>query len=379
LVMTKSFFSWTSKVDWKSALFLSLTPIGAVLGLAWYLSTSTFDPRLLVLFIVFYFASGMSITAGYHRLFAHKAYEASWPVRLFFILMGAGAFQNSVIKWVADHRVHHRYVDRDKDPYNAKRGFWYSHIGWLFLKSPANSPEVWTRDLLRDPLIRWQHKHYDLIAVLMGFGLPALIGWMMGSALGGLVFGGLIRVVFVHHMTFFINSLCHILGSQPYSDTHTAKDNGVLAIFTYGEGYHNFHHQFDLDYRNGIRWYNYDPTKWLIAGLSYVNLTTNLRVTPVEEIVWARMIMDEKKLKKKAANIPSELYGRLEVLRVKSEVAMEHCRKVRAEYQEFSKQVKHRRDEALLQMKSDLSEAQDRLVEQYQAWKRLTRSMAKAT
>ncbi|MFI5391783.1 MAG: fatty acid desaturase, partial [Bacteriovoracales bacterium] len=140
------------------------------------------------------------------------------------------------------------------------------------------------------------------LSIIVGFGLPIYLGYLMGSVLGGIAIVALFRIVFVHHMTFFINSLCHMLGSQPYSDTNTAKDSPVMALFTYGEGYHNFHHYFQTDFRNGIRFFDFDPTKWTISFLSFLGLAWDLKRTPKEDIIKAKILMDGKRLERKWAS-----------------------------------------------------------------------------
>ena len=136
------------------------------------------------------------------------------------------------------------------------------------------------KDLQRDPVLVWQHKYYIAIAITMNILPPLLIGWVTGDIIGSLLLVGFVRLVVSHHTTFFINSLAHHWGNQPYTDQNTAKDNGILALLTYGEGYHNFHHMFQNDYRNGVRWWQYDPTKWLIKTGSWVGLTKDLNCIP---------------------------------------------------------------------------------------------------
>jgi stearoyl-CoA desaturase (delta-9 desaturase) len=187
-------------------------------------------------------------------------------------------------------------VDHEQDPYNINRGFFYSHIGWIFYKDDVESAKNYPRDLLNDKLVMWQHRHYNLIAVSSGLLLPALLGHFLGSALGGLALSGLLRLVFVHHCTFFINSLCHVVGSRPYTEDNTARDSFILAFFTYGEGYHNYHHSFPSDFRNGIRWYQYDPTKWLIISLKLIGFAKNLKQVPEKIIQQAKEEMTVKRL-----------------------------------------------------------------------------------
>ena len=285
------------EIDWVNTLFLTLTPPVAI-ALSWiYFKNNGFHWSMMALAVVFYFITGLSITAGYHRLISHRAYTSNNFIKLIYLLFGAAAFQNSALKWCSDHRVHHRHVDHDKDPYNINRGFFYAHMGWIFYKEQTPETEVqYPKDLTNDKLIMWQHRNYMAIAILMGFVLPTIIGYFMGSALGGLALAGVARIVFVHHCTFFINSLCHIVGNRPYTDTNTARDSYIMAFFSYGEGYHNYHHYFPSDYRNGIRWYQYDPTKWLIKTFSFVGLASDLKKVPEKLIRKAQHDMRSKNI-----------------------------------------------------------------------------------
>ena len=248
----------------------------------------------------------LSITAGYHRLWSHKAYNAHPALRFIFALGGAFALQNSALHWSSDHRVHHRHVDNnDKDPYSAKRGFWYSHIGWMLRHYQSSACDKYSncRDLQKDNVVMWQHKHYVPLALLMNIGVPVLLGVIYGDIIGMLLMVGAVRLVLSHHTTFFINSLAHIWGSQPYTEKNTARDNGILAVFTFGEGYHNYHHIFENDYRNGIYWWQYDPTKWFIKSCSWFGLTTKLRVSPQAKIEKAKALMLRKKAEDKIASL----------------------------------------------------------------------------
>jgi stearoyl-CoA desaturase (delta-9 desaturase) len=216
------------------------------------------------------------------------------------LVAGTGAFQGSVRWWCRDHRVHHRYVDTDKDPYNAKEGFFYSHIGWMLLKQhPEKLGQANIADLNADPLIRWQHRNYLWFAPLVSFVLPSLIcglGW--GDYRGGFFVAGIARLVFVHHATFCINSLAHTIGAASFDDEMTARDHWITALFTMGEGFHNFHHLFSNDYRNGIRMMDYDPTKWIIQGLSMLGLAWDLKMTSPNEIAKARFSVEKRRLDK---------------------------------------------------------------------------------
>ena len=277
----------TERINWVSSSFLIGTAFLTVTALPAYLWYFGFDWFHFGMFFVMFLLTGFSITAGYHRFFAHKTFEAKWPLRLMVLLFGAGAFENSVLEWTSDHRRHHKHVDHDEDPYNIQKGFFHAHMGWILFKLNAEPPLDNVPDLERDPLVRWQHRYVHVLAVLVGFVLPTVAGFLYDGwvgALGGLLIGGVARVVATQHTTFFINSACHCMGRQPYSTRCSARDSFFLALFTLGEGYHNYHHEFQYDYRNGVKPWQWDPTKWLIWVLSKIGVTSQLRRVPAEKI-----------------------------------------------------------------------------------------------
>jgi stearoyl-CoA desaturase (delta-9 desaturase) len=260
-----------------------------------------------VLFLVSYLVVGLSVTAGYHRFFAHKGYESHPIVQAFFLFFGAMALQNSVLKWASDHRTHHKYVDKDWDPYSIKRGGLSAHIFWLFYKDPPGRTFENAPDLQKNRLVMWQHRCSSWIGILFGLGLPTLVGAAFGSPLAGLLWGGFLRIVVIHHTTFFVNSIAHLYGSRPYTDENSARDNWMLAFVTNGEGFHNFHHRFPTDYRNGIRWFDWDPTKWLIRTFAAIGLARDLRATPRPIIEKARLKMAAIEAQSRLPGVPSEI------------------------------------------------------------------------
>ncbi|KXN69513.1 delta-9 desaturase [Conidiobolus coronatus NRRL 28638] len=251
----------------------------------------------LIWAIIWYYATGIGITGGYHRLFAHRAYKAPFITRLYYALTGAGAVEGSILWWSKDHRVHHRYTDTMKDPYSAQRGLWWSHLGWMIFKKDRDligNAEV--DDLEADPIIMWQHKNFLWIAIFMSLVFPTLVASLWGDAFGGYFYAGVIRMMFVHHATFCVNSLAHWLGESTFDDKHTPRDHIITALVTMGEGYHNFHHQFPQDYRNAIKFWQYDPTKWFITILSFFGLAYDLKVFPENEVRKGVINMKQKKL-----------------------------------------------------------------------------------
>ena len=248
--------------------------------------------------------SGLSITAGYHRLWSHRSYRAAWPLKLFFVIFGTFALQNSVLVWCARHRLHHRFVDDvERDPHSIRTSFWHAHIGWMLRHWPSSAVDFsQVPDLERDPLLRWQHRHYWLLTWSLNLGVPALLGLVLGDVIGMVLLAGAVRLVFSQHSTFFINSLAHTWGKRHYSDDNTSRDNGWLALLTWGEGYHNFHHAFQADYRNGARWWHFDPGKWLIAACSAVGLAGELKRTPSFRMRRARVQMQFRELQARLAS-----------------------------------------------------------------------------
>jgi stearoyl-CoA desaturase (delta-9 desaturase) len=311
---------------WTNILLFLFTFIVAVVVVPWYGLTHGYSAAAWITFGVFLAANELSITAGYHRLWAHRTYEAHWSVRALFLVFGTMALQNSAWVWCSGHRRHHLNVDdEDLDPYSARRGFWFSHIGWMVREYPSgvenfnNIP-----DLRRDRMLAFQHRHYVSLALLTNFGLPLLVGWLTGHLWGTFLLAGVLRLVLSHHFTFFINSLAHMWGSRPYSEANTARDNPVLAVLTFGEGYHNFHHNFAHDYRNGVRWWQWDPTKWLIAGLHYVGLTRKLKRTPAFQIQRALLAMQFTRAERLLARVASTTAAPSRITELRQHIAGEY-------------------------------------------------------
>lgn len=277
-------------VNWVNTSFLSITLFLTVTAVPVYLWYCGIDLFQVILFVVMFCLVGLSITLGYHRLYSHSAFQAHWSVRALTLIFGAAAFENSVLLWVCDHRAHHQHVDHDKDPYNIQDGLFQAHIGWLIFKLKPPLPWDNVPDLQKSALVMWQHRNFYWVAGLVAFVLPAAAGYLWGgwtSALGGFLIAGVARVVVLQHCTFCINSLCHYIGRQPYSRKSSARDSWITALVTFGEGYHNYHHTFPTDYRNGVKPWQIDPTKWVIWLLSKVGLARNLRRTPEERILKA--------------------------------------------------------------------------------------------
>ncbi len=274
-------------IVWSTAAFLLLMHLLAayavvhlVLSFSWW---------TLLLGAVWYLLCGFSITAGYHRLFAHRSFRASRLTRALLLAFGAAAWERSALCWCADHRIHHRQCDGDADPYSVQHGFWWAHFGWVISDaSVRNEGTPVPSDLHADPLVYWQSRYWVPLALVFGTLIPFGLGFLWGDALGAFLVAGCLRVVVMWHATYSVNSFAHRFGRRTYSTKDSGRDNGWIALATLGEGYHNFHHRFQSDYRNGIRWFHYDPTKWLIWTLSLFGLSRGLVRIPQHVIANAR-------------------------------------------------------------------------------------------
>jgi stearoyl-CoA desaturase (delta-9 desaturase) len=273
-------------ICWTTVAGLVFIHLGALAGVVHTVLRPSLRTALLA--VVLYALCGMSITAGYHRLFAHRTYRASAPVRWYFLIFGAATFQNSALSWSADHRAHHADTDGPGDPHAVGKGRWWVHIGWLFYRREASADVSRLKDLHAVTSIRLQHRFYPFIAVGLGLVVPMAIASLWGDPWGGLLVAGFVRAAVMLQATFCVNSLAHTIGKPRYDRLVSARDSVVTALVTFGEGYHSFHHRFPYDYRNGIDWWQYDPSKWLIWSLTRLRLASRPRTASQPSIVRAR-------------------------------------------------------------------------------------------
>ncbi|HTL47102.1 MAG TPA: acyl-CoA desaturase [Verrucomicrobiae bacterium] len=281
------------KANWFNILFIGANTLVALIGGPWYYFRYGLSASEITLMVFFIYATGFGITAGYHRLYTHQTYKAHPVVHFFMLFFGAAAFQQSALAWTSQHRNHHQYVDTDADPYNIKKGFFWAHMGWLiFGKFDFFYDNV--DDLIRSKLIMHQARHYVLWGVVAGIVTPVAIGALTGHALGAFIFSVCFRITFVYHSTWCINSVCHMFGKTTYDADSSSRDNWMVAVVALGEGYHNFHHRFPSDYRNGVRWYQPDFSKWLIFTLEKLGLVWNVKRIEASRIEEARRIAAKK-------------------------------------------------------------------------------------
>lgn len=240
------------------------------------------------LLIAGYYGSNITVGVGLHRLWSHHAFKTNTAVEFILVIMSAATLQGPALSWASNHYKHHSYTDKDQDPHSPLKfdnkilGFLWSHIGWMIIDGSYKSIDRITMVKLgKNKLLRWQLKYYWQIAAFMNIVFPALIGYLIGgtinSAYAGFLFIGMGRAL-QQQATFCVNSLCHFVGSKQYYKG-TAGDIWWMALFLLGENWHNFHHAFPSDYRNGAKWYHFDVHKWIIYVMSKLGLAWNLEVT----------------------------------------------------------------------------------------------------
>jgi stearoyl-CoA desaturase (delta-9 desaturase) len=270
--------------------FLGLVAaIGALWGWGFYWAD-------LGLLLGMYLLTALGITVGFHRLFTHRSFETSGFIQFIFGVLGSIAVQGPLLKWVALHRRHHQHSDDPKDPHSPHhqgkgvrgllRGVWHAHIGWIFDPAPL--------DLLRYVPDLEQSRTVRTISALFpgwvaaGLLIPAILGALISGtwtgALRGFVWGGLVRVFLVHHVTWSVNSICHIWGRQPFRSDDQSRNNAMIGVLSLGEGWHNTHHAFPISARHGLSWWQIDVSYWVIRALASLGLARNVKL-PSEQAI----------------------------------------------------------------------------------------------
>ena len=272
---------------------LPLVALAIVAPLAWGSLLHFYD---LVVFLLCYIPTGLGITVGYHRLLTHRAFNTSRAIRATITILGCMAIEGPPIEWVANHRKHHTYSDEEGDPHSphvnfaggmagSLRGLWHAHLGWVFGGGMANEAR-YAPDLLADPVVRFVDRTFALW-VLIGLAIPFGLGWALSGgtidgALTGLLWGGAVRVMLLHHVTFSINSLCHFFGNRDFETTDHSTNLAWLAPLSFGESWHNNHHAFPRSAVHGLGRWQLDLSGLLIRGLAKVGLASDLVVVSRE-------------------------------------------------------------------------------------------------
>jgi stearoyl-CoA desaturase (delta-9 desaturase) len=292
---------WYEKINLLHTVILVGIPLMSIWGLY---STKTHFWQTWLWTFLYYFWSGIGITAGYHRQWSHQSYRATYALRLFLMIGGSGALQGSIKWWSLLHRAHHRFTDTQEDPYNGKRGFFYSHCGWLLYKQIRIHRNICIDDLKADPIVRWQHKQFYWFGPFMSLLFPSIVaGLLWGDWRGGFYICGFFRTLLIQHATWCVNSVAHWYGEFTFDDTISPRDSIITGLITLGEGYHNFHHEFPKDYRNGIHWWDYDPTKWFIWCVHKLGLCSDLHTFSDNEIRRGELDMEQFRLNERKGKI----------------------------------------------------------------------------
>ncbi len=272
-------------------------PFLAVLAGAVVLWHHFLGARDLAIFGVMYMLSALGVTVGFHRLLTHRAFQTAPWLRYTLAVLGSLSVQGAVIDWVADHRKHHTFTDEDGDPHSPHAGagaglrgvfsgLWHAHVGWLFSTHGQASSKRFAPDLLKDPAMRWINRRFPLLALaslLVPFlaGLVLSGGSLVAGGLSALLWGGLVRVFLVHHVTWSINSICHFFGRRRFDTEDHSTNVFWLALPSLGEAWHHNHHAFPRSAFHGLRWYELDPSGWLILGLERLGLAWDVvKVSP---------------------------------------------------------------------------------------------------
>jgi len=251
----------------------------------------------LALLLTMYILTGLGVTVGYHRLFTHKSFETGRIMTFIIGVLGSMAVEGPILRWVATHRRHHQHSDSDDDPHSPHafgaglramiRGLWHAHVGWI-LRHPIPDLDRYVPDLRRDRLVRAISATFPLW-VVAGLVIPAALGGLLTMSwtgvLLGFVWGGLARIFLVHHVTWSVNSVCHIWGRQPFDCHDESRNNVVCGILAFGEGWHNNHHAFPTSARHGLRWWEVDTSYLVIRGLAAIGLARNIRIPAPERVV----------------------------------------------------------------------------------------------
>jgi stearoyl-CoA desaturase (Delta-9 desaturase) len=280
--------------NWGPGLFLIIYQTLLLISAPFYFYYCSVQWSTVLLAVFLYYTTGISITGGYHRYYAHRTYKTNSFVEFFLLFFGAMSAQGSALRWAYDHRIHHAYVDTDSDPYSINKGFLYAHFLWILEKPKNIEPKV-VSDLMNNKMVMFQHRFSGTCFLLSNLIVFFLAEWFLKDIWGVFFIVIWLRMFALHHSTWFINSLAHTWGEKPFCKEQTAADNYFLSVLTFGEGYHNYHHTFANDYRNGVRWYHFDPTKWVIWSLNKLGLAYNLKRMDAATIK-KRMVQENKTL-----------------------------------------------------------------------------------
>ncbi len=272
---------------------LTLPFIGLIAAMSYSWRQGWLDWIHLAIMFTGLFLTGLGVTLGYHRMLTHRSFATYYWVRVFWMMMGSLALQKSPIEWCATHRKHHALSDQPGDPhtpydfepgfFNSIKGFLHAHMGWILTGHIISKEQQrYVPDLLQDPMAVWIHNYWEVFWYPLSFAIPTVAAWLItGTAEGallGFLWGGCARVFLLQHMTFSINSICHMFGRKDYQSSDESRNNLICGIFCGGEGFHNNHHAFPTSARHGLEWWQFDLTWWVIRTMELCGLAWDVKL-----------------------------------------------------------------------------------------------------
>jgi stearoyl-CoA desaturase (Delta-9 desaturase) len=274
---------------------VTAAPILSLVFVGWQLWASLLGWNDIFVYLLLYALTGLGVTVGFHRLLTHRAFKTTPSIRALLAILGSAAIEGPVISWVADHRKHHAFADLEGDPHSphvdhghgwrgAARGLVHAHVGWLFIHTNRGRRERYAPDLLADPVVSWVDRTFVVWALgglVAAFGLGWLFGGRLRDGLTGLLWGGAVRMLVLHHVTYSINSLCHFFGRQKFDTGDESRNLAWLAPLSFGEAWHNNHHAFPTSARHGLQRWELDLSALVIRALERAGLAWDVvRVSP---------------------------------------------------------------------------------------------------
>jgi stearoyl-CoA desaturase (Delta-9 desaturase) len=277
-VQSNPFFRVVYKTTILLVVLIPLLATVLALRLLWQHVVHTPD---LILLAVMYALVAVGVTVGYHRMLTHRSFRAHPVVKLLLLILGSMAFEGPAIQWAATHTKHHARADREGDPHSPVDGFFHAHLGWIFRDGDAD-PRVYCRHLLNDRIVTFVSKTFLLWAIL-SLAIPFGIGWLVGGwalALTGVLWGGLVRMFLTHHVTWSVNSVCHTFGRREFETTDRSRNEWIVGLLAFGEGWHNNHHAFPRSAFHGLHWWQLDVSSYLIWTLERLGLARGVYRVP---------------------------------------------------------------------------------------------------
>jgi stearoyl-CoA desaturase (delta-9 desaturase) len=286
-----------ARLQRRLTLVVTIVPFIGFAWAVWSLWGHGLSPLDGSIFLAFYLFTGLGVTIGLHRLFTHRSFQTTTAMKALLAIAGSMAIQGPVITWVSNHRRHHAFADKDGDPHSPHldegpgvrgvlKGLWHAHLGWLF-GTEETVPERWAPDLLKDPVVSRVSRQFPLW-VVVSFAAPALVGFALtgevAGAVSAFVWGSLVRIFFLHHVTWSINSICHFYGKRPFETTDYSTNNWVLSLISFGESWHNNHHAFPTSARHGLGRGQIDISASLIMLMHKLGWVQAVKVAPTKQV-----------------------------------------------------------------------------------------------